>query len=177
MADHGFKIRNNIGLAPQLTQPTNPVAGDIYFDATNGLMQYKAGQWVQVGSGSGGSGTLNYISNGNFENNTIVPFITFANAAASTPPNNGTAGTGGSPTVSLAINSTNPLAGQYDAILTKPAGNYQGQGTSVDFQIDNIYAGQTMEIDLAYKIGGGFVTGANSDLQFFLLDKDAAQLV
>lgn len=162
------------------SDPAAPPAGKsaIYFNTTSN--QYKfwsptASVWLPIGSGSGTG--VDFISNGDFEEGIVTPFNTFQNTAASTPPNNTVAGTGGSPTSTLTINSTNPLGGLFDAIFSKSSANYQGEGWSVDFTIDRQYMGNFIQLSLGYLFSSNFVTGLNSDMQMFLLDKDAGTLI
>lgn len=162
------------------SDPAAPPAGKsaIYFNTTSN--QYKfwsptASVWLPIGSGSGTG--VDFISNGDFEEGIVTPFNTFQNTAASTPPNNTGAGTGGSPTSTLTINSTNPLGGLFDAIFSKSSANYQGEGWSVDFTIDRQYMGNFIQLSLGYLFSSNFVTGINSDMQMFLLDKDAGTLI
>lgn len=113
--------------------------------------------------GSGGASGINYIDNGDAELNATTGWATYADAAGTSPVN----GTGGSPTVTWTVNSTNPLRGTYDFVFTKDAANRQGEGSSYDFTIDNT--------DLAsmLTISGDATTSANyvdGDVRFYIYD-------
>lgn len=51
MADNSFRINSSLNLNPQIAVPTNPVAGDVYYDATAGSFVYRMnGAWGNANS-------------------------------------------------------------------------------------------------------------------------------
>lgn len=136
-------------------------------------------RWMVIGgtgSGSGSSG-INYIDNPDAEAGT-TGWATYADAAATTPVD----GTGGSPNITLAASSSNPLRGTQSFLLTKDAANRQGQGVSYDFTIDRADLAQVLRISFNYEtstnyadtISGNTIT---SDMQVFVYDVTNAQLI
>lgn len=169
------RLADGLNFKPRASDPSDGQAGDIYYNTTNNVFRFFNGTvWKTVGTGSG-TGGINFVDNGDFENGVVNPFVTYADAAGPTPVD----GTGGSPVSTLAINSSSPLSQQFDAIFSKDAANRQGEGWSDDVTIDNARAvkGTIIQVDLDYKVGGGFVTGPNSDIQMFIYDVTGAVLI
>lgn len=167
-------MSNNSGkLALGIKLPTrtnaSPQNGEIWYDGTV-LQSRQNGVTVPLdnsGGGGGGSGTgrINYITNWDAETD-ASGYSAYADAAGATPVD----GTGGSPNVTIARNTTTPLRGTGDFLLTKDAANRQGQGVSYDFTIDLADRSQNLEISFDYSTGGTFVAGTSSDLRVFVYD-------
>ena len=63
MADNSFKVQKSINLNPQVAAPTNPVAGDMYFDNVLGsLTYYNSGSWACLDSIGGVTGAASMTS-------------------------------------------------------------------------------------------------------------------
>jgi len=104
----------------------------------------------------------------------ISGWATYLDTAGSATPVDGT---GGSPTVTLAQNSTTPLDQQTDFLFTKAAGTSpasQGQGFSTSFSIDRGDLGAALQISFKYKTSANYVSG---DLQVFIYDVTNATLI
>lgn len=117
------------------------------------------------------TGNENVIGNPGFESNSVSGWVTYADAASTTP----TDGTGGSPVVSFAATSSTPLSGVYSAILTKDAANRQGEGASYDFTIARKDRNQLMDVNFDYEISSG--TYASGDVGVFIYDVTNATLI
>lgn len=103
-------------------------------------------------------GVRNYIKGGNAEGSAIG--VAYSNTAGTSP----VTGSGGSPTVSFARTTTNPLSGTASFLFTKPASNTQGQGWSWDFTIDPIDKAKVLQISFDYLVASGtFVAGNPTD--------------
>jgi len=129
---------------------------------------------LAVGNASG----INFISNGDFEGNTVSPWITYADAAASSPVD----GTGGSPTITFAATAVTPLDGIYSALLTKTAVNSQGQGASINCAIPLGYRSKVTKVSFVYSASvdfdyGNALDGADpSDLTVWAIDTTSGQV-
>lgn len=175
MSDKFLKLESGINVGSLPGDPSNGQAGDEYFNSTTLKKRFHNGiSWKNVGTGTGGGGSgLALVPNGDAEDGVAYPFIAFANTPANIPVN----GLAGTPVSTLVVNSTNPLAGEKDFLFSKPASNQQGEGWSVDFKIDNKDRGKLLTVQLSYLTSGAFVTGQNSDMQFFIYDITNAVLV
>ena len=105
MADGNLNLKQGLNLAPQSSDPSNPVEGDIFCsDGTPraaGYWQYINGAWTEFGGG--GSGGINYLEgDNNTAENGIGDWATYADAAAVNPVD----GTGGAATLTFTQNST-----------------------------------------------------------------------
>lgn len=170
---------NTLKYNPRSSDPVNPVEGEVqYADGTarpEGLWVYKNSVWTPVGSGSGSA--LNYIldDSANFEGS-IGNWIVYENTAQTTPVD----GSGGTPDCTFVRNTSSPLNGTADGLLSKPASNEQGEGISCDFSIDNAYKNRPLKIKFNYSASANFVYGSvdgstPSDVQVFLLDTTLTQ--
>lgn len=143
---------------PQSSDPVNPTEGDVqYSDGTvrpAGLWQYKSGSWSLIGSSNS---SIQYISNPNADANT-AGWATYADAAQASPVD----GTGGTANITWTRNTTTPLRGIADFILTKDAANRQGQGVSTDFSIDSADRASVLRISFDYTISSGTYSGGTS---------------
>lgn len=161
------------GFTPQSSIPTSPREGDVYRDdGTNkakGLYEYKNGAWVALGSSSASG--INYVTNGDASQG-VTGWATYADAAGVSPVD----GTGGSPTVTFTANTSSPLRGTADFVLTKDAANRQGEGASYDFTIDNADFATPMRISFNYKASANF-SYTNQDVRVFVYSKDGTALI
>lgn len=100
-------------------------AGAIYY-ATDENKYYGDDGLNLVPIGAGGEGGINYTVNPNAETN-ADDHTAYKDAAQEIPED----GVGGSPTLSVARNTSNPLAGKASFVITKPASNVQGEGINI----------------------------------------------
>lgn len=161
------------------TTPTTPAAGfqKLYSKADKKLYTLTSDgneQALAVGNASG----INFVSNSDFEGNTVTPWITYADAAQSSPVD----GTGGSPTITFTASSSSPLNNTYSAILSKPASNCQGQGVSIDCAIPLGYESKTTKVSFIYSASANFdygdaLNGADpSDVTAWAIDTTSGQV-
>ena len=119
------------------------------------------GDWVDISVSSGGSGggAENLITDGDAESAVASIFTAYADAAGTRPVD----GTGGSPNVTTALNTTNPINGLSDFTLVKDAANRQGQGwSSAAITIPLAYRGKSLKTSIKYLVTSGtFVAGNN----------------
>jgi hypothetical protein len=125
-------------------------------------------------SGTNGASGINYIAAPDAEKS-ITGWTRFQNAAAVTP----VSGTGGSPnaSVTFAQSTSSPLRGTASFLLTKDAQNRQGEGVSYDFAIDSTDKASMLSISMDFAGSANFVSGSASDIQVWIYDKDAGQLI
>lgn len=121
-------------------------------------------RWMVIGgTGSGdGSGGINYITNSDAEAG-IDPWTTYVDAAGETPVD----GTGGSATITLTQSSADPLRGTESFLESKDAANRQGEGVSVDFDIENADLANALSISFNYEVSSNYEDG---DLRVFIYD-------
>ena len=158
-------------LLNEMSSPSTPTTGQVAVYAKSDKKLYvkdSNGTESQVGSGSGG-GSINYITNSDFENGLTTGWVTYADAAGSTPVD----GTGGSPNITFVASNTSPLRGTYSGLLTKDAANRQGQGISFDFTINSVDCGKTLQI--SYDAITSSVT--SGDLVCYVYDITNASLI
>lgn len=145
----------------QGSTPSTPAAGKrkVYAKADGIYHLDSAGNERKVGSGSGG-GDVSFITNGNVDDANASIFVPYADAAATRP----VGGTGGTPTVTTSLTTTNPLDGTKSALLTKPASNVQGQGWSTATQtLPLAYRAKSLKVSFDYIVNSGtFVAGGAS---------------
>lgn len=96
----------------------------------------------------------NLVSNPGFEAGK-GSYILYNDGAAALPVD----GTGGTPNVTLTLNSSSPIAGSRDIILTKDAANRQGQGFAKQITIPSGYQGKTVEITQECKSSAAYADG------------------
>lgn len=175
-----------ISYSPMIeTQSAAPSAGQYSPDYTFGsgvvrlnaardteyfVLQYEGGGTIDrvgvggEGSGGGGGGTgINLLTNGDGETD-LIGWNTYADAAGVAPVD----GAGGSPNITWTLTSLNPLRGNGSFLLTKDAANRQGQGVSVDIDVDNADRGHIVEIRGEGKLISG--SYAKGDVRFFVYD-------
>jgi hypothetical protein len=100
-----------------------------------------------------GSGVPNFIANPGFEADTSG-WAAYADAAATTPAD----ATGGSPNVTITRNTTTPLVGTADGLITKDAANRQGQGVSYAFTSSAGYSSMPVLVEVTYKTSAGYAS-------------------
>lgn len=136
------------------------------YDSTTARWQLVGG----TGSGAGGQGGINYITNYNAEAGT-TGWAVYNDGSVTNPVD----GTGGVATVTLTRTTTNPLRGTASFLITKSATNLLGQGTSYDFTIDAADTGKVLAISFDYSIPSG--TYADGDLSVWIYDVTNSTLI
>lgn len=158
--------------------PGEPVfaGGNIYFSLALNQGQNPSGSptYWQIFNLATGSSFLNvtpqYIANPGFDSDTSG-WNLYQNTAQTTP----VSGTGGTVTnLSFARNTTSPMFGAGDAILSKAAFNDQGEGVSYDFTIDPGIVGQPLKVRFYYNTSANYVAG---DVGVFMYDKTNSILI
>lgn len=142
------------------TEKTSLAADDVFIiedSAAAGVKKYV--KKSNLGASGSGGGSINLITNGDAENAVSSIFTPYADAAGTRPVD----GTGGSPTVTTSVTTTNPLTLTKSYLLTKPASNTQGQGWSVlTSALDKSYRGKPVKVGADLIVNSGtFVAGAN----------------
>jgi len=119
-----------------------------------GLWRYDASAtaWIQVEND--GSAGINFVDNDDFETDT-TGYATYADAAGV----NAVDGTGGVATTTFTRNTTTPLRGTGDGLITKDAANRQGEGVSYDFTIDEADKASMLKIAFDYKTSTAYADG------------------
>ena len=74
-------------------------------------------------------------------------------------------GSGGSPGVTLTLNSLNPLMGDMDLRLTKDSTNRQGEGFAVDFTIANRHQSKILQITFDMELISGIYSNPSLNSQ------------
>lgn len=173
---------------PPMTQTqrdaiTSPATGlCVYNSTTNAQNIYNGTAWAAVGSGGAGGG-VNFIgqatdwtvssTDDRDLNVTVGNWLAFANTVAGAQPDNGM--TGGSPTVTCARSTTNPLDGAASLLITKGASNLQGNGCSVVFNVQPAYQGATATITASLNVSSGSI--AQGDVKLFIYDVTNSKLI
>jgi hypothetical protein len=177
----GILTQDKESVIKEIATPATPASGygKIYFKSDGKLYQLNdAGVETQVGSGTGGgSGGINYISNGSAEDNNTTGWGTYADSAGTSPVD----GSGGTANVTISTSGTSPLIGVYSFLMVKDAVNRQGQGWEYDFTIDSAYKAKVLQIDFEYLVSSGtFVAGtssADSDVTVWIYDVTNAVVI
>ena len=108
-----------------------------------------SGQWAIPSNG------INYVGNSEATIN-IDGWATYADAAAVTPVD----GTGGSPNTTLTRNTTTPLRGISDFLITKNTGVARlGEGVSYDFTVSKADLGKVLRISMDYATSASYIDG------------------
>lgn len=142
----------------------------IVYDTDLNKLKYDDGATLTaVGSGSG-SGAINYISNADFEDGTVTSWTMYADASAATPVD----GTGGSPASTFAINSSSPLRGTYDAVLTKSAADRRGEGVAYAFTLSAADVSKTLQLTFDSKASANLASG---DVAIYVYDVTNSTLI
>ena len=119
---------------------------------------------------------VNYILNGGFENSK-AGWSAYKNTAQATP----VTGTGTGAATTIASSTSAPIQGKSSGILTKTATNTQGEGVSYAFTLDSAAKGRVLTIRGLYQIISGTYSGGtsstDSDIELYIYDVDAAQII
>lgn len=162
MSRNHAKIGKGLSLSPVASRPSDPENGDLIYNSTNAQFEkYEGGIWKTLGSSSGGSsGVVNLIANGSADDASVSIFTPYLDSGSRPIDGIGAAGAGGT----TSITSTNPLTGTKSYLLTKPAGNYQSHGWSVDnIALDLSYRTKVLKISVDYIVNSGtFVSGSST---------------
>jgi hypothetical protein len=117
-------------------------------------------------------GPINPIHNGHFEVSTSG-WVTYADLPGPTPVN----GIGGSPFVTFARDTTNPLTGTADGLITKDAANRQGEGVSYDFTIPEGFQSQQMTINMLTRGSVNYAGGGTEQVSVYVYDVTNSNLI
>ena len=110
------------------------------------------------------SGDIGVLSENNYLSSSISNWRTYSDAAATSPVD----GIGGSPTITFVQDSSAPLNYSGDFRFTNTGGvSRQGQGVSVDFEIENRHKAKILQIVLDYELVSG--TLASNDLRLYII--------
>lgn len=164
MSNQPTKIDRSLFLRPQATPPENPIEGEIYNDAIEGLLVFKEGSFQALGTGAGGNSGINFLTldatflptkpeNSDFEDG-IGDYVTYADAAGIEPVD----GDGGSPNVTFAQTLVSALNGEASGLFTKGAANRQGEGVACPFVTPLGYRNRRNSVTMAYSIASGTYT-------------------
>lgn len=182
MSDNFMRIRKGLIVTPTTSIPTSSVDGAILFDDNEKKFKRwdsNANAWVPLGEGAGELNFLELSNKAHDAESGITGWSTYKNAAQARPVD----GTGGTATVVSAISttSTNPLSGTKSFLFAKGSGNAQGEGWSVDFQIDRARQASVVQIEFDYRLDSGtfvagssvdYTTAGDSDLIVYIYDVD-----
>jgi len=129
--------------------------------------------WEVTGGGSGSATNVGYnFENGQYETH-IIGWTRYADAAGALPVD-GT-GQAGTPTTTFARNTTTPINGLGDGLLSKTSGaSRQGEGVSYDFTIDRGQTTSPAQITFTYKTPVEYL---DEYLGVFLYDKTNGALI
>ena len=110
------------------------------------------------------SGDIGVLPENNYLSSSISNWRTYSDAAATSPGD----GIGGSPTITFVQDSSAPLNYSGDFRFTNTGGvSRQGQGVSVDFEIENRHKAKILQIVLDYELVSG--TLASNDLRLYII--------
>jgi len=127
---------------------------------------------LEVGSGGGGSSGINYIDNGNAEDNNTTGWATYNDGAVSEPVD----GTGGSASnFTFTAQSFVALRDTYSFYFSKTGStSIQGQGISYDFSIDDADLGKRLSISFDVRTDSVY---ADDDMGIYIYDVDNSTLI
>lgn len=150
-----------ISATEQGSTPATPASGvrKLYPKADGFYQLDSTGLETKVGSGSGGGGVLNLITNGSADDAIASIFTPYLDSG-SRPVD----GTGAGATVTTSISAVSPLTGTKSYLLTKPASNTQGEGWAVaTVPLDLSYRAKALKISVDYVVNSGtFVAGSRT---------------
>jgi hypothetical protein len=153
----GKTFTDAITLEEQASTPSNPASGDKKFYAKNDGGLYtldSAGNEIPVGAGGGGGGVL-YI-NADAETG-VTDLVAYADAAGTEPVD----ATGGSPTLAVSEETSNPLIGSKSFLITKDAANRQGEGVAITSEtIGEAYQDSVHTVEFLWKPSATVVADA-----------------
>jgi len=133
----------------------------------SGELQYNSGGggWTAFNS----EGGINYITNGGAEVDT-TGWSAYADAAGSVPVD----GSGGAPTVTWTRDTTTPLRGAGEFVLTKDAADRQGEGASYNFTIDPADIHSVLSISFDATTSANY---ADDDVIVYIYNTDSSTLI
>jgi hypothetical protein len=147
----------------------------IAYDTTQNKVVYDDGSVLTaVGTGSGGSSTPNYITNGTAETDTSG-WSLFDDGAVSVPVD-GTGGSSSTLTLTQTTTSGEILSSTASFKLAKSAANGQGEGVSCAFTVDRAGASTPTKISFNYQTTTNF-SYANNDVVVYVYDVSASTLI
>jgi len=149
-------VTNALVLQEQSATPSNPTAGDKKFYAKDDGKVYTLdsdGNEIEVGSGAG-AGVL-YI-NEDFETG-VSSLVAYKDAAQTTPQD----GTGGSPALTVNLETVAPLVGPQSARINVPAGASKlGEGAAILSEtVDSAFSDKVHTVELLWKTSAGYTAG------------------
>lgn len=113
----------------------------------------------------------NYILNSGAEH-IVTGATAYADAAGTSPVD----GTGGSPNSTITRSTTSPLRGAASFLFTKSSGaSRQGEGFSIDFDIDSADQTRVMQISFDYKVASG--TYVDDEMTLWIYDRTNATVI
>lgn len=187
--DDSQTLTNKTLTTPNLTNPvvadytdweeqssvaTNPAASHrrLFFKDDGKLYQRdSSGNEAEVGGAS--TGGINYISNADAETN-ADGWSAYADAAGTSPVD----GTGGSPTVTITRDTSDPMRDVANFRITKDAADRQGEGVSFDFTIDDADKAAVLNVSFDYYTADtDFAAGDSSDIRVWIYDVTNTALI
>lgn len=160
--------------------PTSGKDGYLRVDSSdNKLKKYNESttSWEEI-TGGGGTGGINHILESNDE--TSVDFevdtgnwVVYADAAADTPVDC----TGGSGNITFTRSTSSPLRQTANGLITKDAVNRQGEGISIDFDVDRQDSAAGVK---PQTFGFNYEGDSNfdvDDIKVFIYDVDNSELL
>lgn len=151
---------------------SNPKDGLVIYNTdTDKLNYYNGGSaaWSVVGSGSG-SGGVNYISNGDAEDNATTGWVLYLDASGATPVD----GTGGTSFLTLSTQATTKLRGNFSFKYVVDGADRQGNGISYDYTIDKADMLKPLSVSFDYNTDGIYAAG---DFAVYIYDVDSSTLI
>ena len=158
------------------TTPSNPSSGFIKIYPKNDDTLYllnSAGIEAAIGTGgAGGAGGINHITNPDIESS-ADDYNDYDDGAVSVPVD-GTGGTASNLTITRTTTGSELIRGIGSLKIAKGAADAQGEGTSIDFTIDNADKGNLLEVTLLKTSSVNFVYG---DVTLHIYDVTNAALI
>lgn len=147
-----------------------PEEGDCVYNSDDQTYNlYDGAAWNLI-AGAGGSGGINHITNPDAEKDTDG-YVTFDDGAVSIPVD----GTGGTATgITFTRNTTDPLRGTADFLLSKSAVDAQGEGFSYDFSIENADKYRIQYVSFDYSVTSNY---ADDDVILAIYDVTNAKII
>jgi hypothetical protein len=143
-----------VTLEEQGSTPATPSSGDRkVYAKTDGKLYHLGADGIEKAVGSGAGGGINYHDDYECDN---ISKVSEYDDAASTPVD----GTGGTTSVTSALETSSPLSGDSSYKLSKGASNLQGEGWAIDsdsLSFMETDSGQMLWVDFSYKTSANFV--------------------
>lgn len=147
----------------------------VYASDTDKLYYDDGSALKLVGSGTGSG--VNFITNGDAEDNTTG--WNLYNDSSTTRPVDGTGGMASD--FSFTRSTTSPLDGQASFLFTGPTSSRQGMGVSYDFTVPTSARAKVLQIEFDYMaVGAGFTAGStttDSDVIIYIYDVSSSRLI